>query len=100
MCLPDPATINISTSGFGGFDDTVSLAVISSLPAGAIATFSETEVAASEGATLTIEFAEDTAPGELSIEIEGTTDTLGTKSTTIMLNLVYNDFTDLIQWNQ
>jgi subtilisin-like proprotein convertase family protein len=96
VCLPDAAVININSSSFGGFNDTVHLAVVSDLPIGAIATFEKNGILPSESTSLTIEFPLDTEPGELNVEIEASTETLGNKTESISLNIVLNDFSDLI----
>lgn len=93
ICLPDNYSTSISTNGWLGFNEPITLTA-TDLPAGASATFSPNPVAPGSSSTLTIIFAGGTPEGMSDITITGTSGTLSA-STVITQTFVSNNFSAL-----
>lgn len=94
VCLPVNYTADISTSGWLGFNEPITLTA-TGLPAGASATFSPNPVAPGNSSTLTITFATGTPEGTSDITITGTAGSI-TASTVITQTFVSNNFSALV----
>ncbi len=93
VCLPNNYEIDISTSGWLGFNEPIVLTA-TGLPAGASASFSPNPVAPGGTSTLTISFAAGTPETTADITITGTGGSI-TASTVITQTFVSNDFSAL-----
>ncbi|MEO6037931.1 MAG: reprolysin-like metallopeptidase, partial [Saprospiraceae bacterium] len=93
VCLPTNYSVEISTSGWLGFNDPITLSA-TGLPAGASATFSPNPVAPGSSSTMTISFAAGTPEGTSDITITGTAGSTVT-TTVISPTFVSNDFSAL-----
>ncbi len=93
VCLPANYTVDISTSGWLGFNDPITLSA-TGLPAGASASFSPNPVAPGMSSTMTITFAAGTPEGSTDVTVTGTAGST-TVSTVITQVFVSNDFSAL-----
>lgn len=96
ICLPNSFTTKINTAAFGGFNGNITFDVISGLPAGATYAFSQLTVEASESVDLTIDLKDVEGKQDLVIEVQGVSDSGDTLVRTINLELISNDYSDLV----
>jgi subtilisin-like proprotein convertase family protein len=98
ICLPNTFSSNILSAGVLGFNSQVILGYTGELPPGALLSFSDTEIAAGEPSTLTIDLENVAVNGTYSFNVwayvAATDDTLYRPVT---LTLLRNDFTDMAQ---
>ncbi len=94
ICLPDMASIQINTDQFLGFDEEISLEVISGLPEGASYSFSPSTVQPGESSELTIDASNVVSSSAYDIVVRATTESreIDIVST---IELVSGDFSDL-----
>ncbi len=85
ICIPNPATYDITVGQVASYTESVTLSVLGN-PAGTTATFVPNSQAAPYTSTLTISNTAAAAPGAYSLEISGIAPT-STHTTTVGLNL-------------
>ncbi|MEM6878707.1 MAG: reprolysin-like metallopeptidase, partial [Bacteroidota bacterium] len=95
VCLPDDAVFDINTTSVLGFSGDVSLEVISSLPANAVASFSSSTIATGEGSQLTIDFGASDFSGVLEIVVQASAEGAPTVTRSLLVDVTNNDFSDL-----
>ncbi|MEL6670225.1 MAG: cadherin-like domain-containing protein, partial [Bacteroidota bacterium] len=96
VCLPDDAVFDINTTSVLGFSGDVSLEVISSLPANAVASFSSSTIATGEGSQLTIDFGASDFSGVLEIVVQASAEGAPTVTRSLLVDVTNNDFSDLV----
>lgn len=96
ICLPTGVTIPLQTSGFQGFNEMITFEVVDGLPEGASVSFSPANVAPGAMTELNIEVADLQQTGLYDIVVRGTSPSNTTIERTLSLNLVSNDFSDLV----
>ncbi|HHH49501.1 MAG TPA: T9SS type A sorting domain-containing protein [Saprospiraceae bacterium] len=94
VCLPDNAVIELVTSSLLSYDSLISFAVLSGLPEGATASFSNNPVTPSENSNLTIDMAGVTEEASFSIVLQAIAPSADTSYRTIVINTISNDFSD------
>ena len=95
ICVPDFATVEISTSSFLGYDSLLTLEVVEGLPAGLTPEFSTNPVMAGENTTLVFDMTGIDADGDFEVVLRATGPSADTFYQTLNFNIVYNDFTAL-----
>ena len=95
LCLPDVAVIDFGTSSVLGFDGEVSLEVVSDLPEGAVASFSNSVITTGESGQLTLDLNDTNFGGILEVVVQGSADGIETATRSIFLEVVNDDFSDL-----
>ncbi|MEM6394824.1 MAG: reprolysin-like metallopeptidase [Bacteroidota bacterium] len=95
ICLPDEAIVDFSTSSVLGFDNEVTLEVVSALPANATASFTNATITPGEGTQLAIDFGDSAFEGELEVMVRATAEGIDTTFRTFLLDVTNNDFSDL-----
>lgn len=71
LCLPASPAFEFTTQGLSGLTDSIRFEVAQGLPAGALATFSQSTVAPGEGTTLTINMDDVVGKGLAEIVVRG-----------------------------
>lgn len=95
ICVPDFATVDITTTAFLGYDSLLTLEVIDGLPAGLTPEFSANPIMAGESTTLSFDMTGLDADGLYEVTLQATGPSADTFYQTLIFNIVYNDFTDL-----
>lgn len=93
ICAPTSFSTEISTAGIMGFNEPLTLSV-AGLPAGATASFSQNPVQPGGTSTLTIDFSGTVPESSFDLTLEGAA-TAATKTTSINIRVVQNDFSAL-----
>ena len=92
-CLPaDPLTFDVSTVALQDYAMPVSLSLAGDLPAGASATFASEELTPGENTTLTIDLGDFSGRDTFQLQLQGTTDDLGTFERELYFIAVSTDF--------
>ena len=91
VCLPTDLEIEINTAGFAGFDEQISLDVISEIPEGASYSFDKNMIGSDDSAILTVSFPPSEITSSLDLIIEAAPESGDTLQRTISLNLLGND---------
>ena len=92
-CLPAaPLTFDISTTALLGYAMPVSLNLAGDLPAGASANFASEELTPGESTTLTIDLGDFSGRDTFQLQLQGTTDDLGTFERELHFIAVSTDF--------
>ena len=94
VCLPNNAVIELTTSSLLDYDSLISFTVLSGLPAGATANFSNNPITPSENTNLTIDMAEVTEEASFSIVLQAIAPSADTSYRTIVINTISNDFSE------
>lgn len=95
VCLPDIATVDLSTASILAFENPIQLEIIDGLPEGAIASFSANNLIPSESSILSIDMTNVTVPGTYDVTIRAISMDTDTAFRTINFVVVSNDFSDL-----
>ncbi len=95
VCLPAPASFDLQTAGFAGFAETIHFEVTGGLPEGAIATFSQNDVAPDQLVNLEFDLSAVDGTGIYPIEITATADGVPDLVRTIELRLTGTNFSAL-----
>lgn len=95
ICMPDLREFDISTFGIGGYSGEVSFEIVSSLPAGTSARFTNTTVQSGETTKLIFDARTGTETGAFDLTFRITGDGISPTERTIEVVTVYNDFTAL-----
>jgi subtilisin-like proprotein convertase family protein len=93
-CVPQNATVELSTGSVLGFDTPVEFEILSGLPTGVGVTFSSNPVAPGETTTLTLDMGFVAADGFFEVELRAIAGT-DTTYRTLFFNVVYSDFSAL-----
>jgi len=92
ICTPDDAAIDIVTSSFGGYDETINFEVISGLPSGANASFEQNDITPGEGTSLLLDLNNVNEGGLFELVIRGSAENYDPIDYKIILDVVKNDF--------
>lgn len=95
ICLPDVATITFATSSILDFDSAIGLAIVSELPEGITASFTNDEVSPGASTSLALDMSNLSYSGRLEVVIQATAAGVDTTYRTILFDIVDNDFSDL-----
>lgn len=97
VCLPAQSVVDFSSSSILGFEGSVSLSVSSELPDGVVATFSNENIMPGDASQLNIDMSNlENFHEPLSITIAGVSEGQDTFYRTFILNIIDNDFTELV----
>lgn len=95
FCLPDPsastAVVNIQSSGFGGYTNSVDLSVVSGLPAGATVKFEKETINPDENTRMLVDLSNVKQAGDYSIVVRAVSG-VDTLYRTVKLSGVASDF--------
>ena len=95
-CLPDdPLSFEVTTASLLDYDMPISLSVSGALPGDASATFGQDVINPGESTTLTIDMGSFSGRDTFNLQLEGTTDDLGTLSRELSFIAVSTDFSGL-----
>ncbi len=94
ICLPESASFQIESAAFGGFSDEASYSVVSGLPAGAVANFSNNNADPNEDITLDIDLSGASGSGTFNILLEAVAGST-TIQKEVSLNITGVDFSSL-----
>ncbi len=95
LCLPNEASVVLSTQSLNDFNSPIEFSIIDTLPEGATANFSKTTVNPGESTSLTLSF-ENTIPSTtLPLRIQAIAEEGDTLIRQIEYRLVNNDFSEL-----
>ena len=95
VCVPDVATVNISTASFLGYDSLLTLEIVEGLPAGLTPIFSTNPVMAGENTSISFDMSSLDADGLYEVLLRATGPSADTFYQTLIFNIVYNDFSEL-----
>lgn len=97
LCLPEVGTFNFNTQAIAGFDTTITLSVdMDTLPAGLDVRLSANQVEPGEDVTLEVDMTDIRYSGPLEVTLVAVSGSLDTARRTVLLEVVDNDFTDLM----
>ncbi|OAV43862.1 reprolysin-like metallopeptidase [Lewinella sp. 4G2] len=97
FCLPNTLSVEVSTTSILNFDELINLSIEdSSLPEGATVTFAETAIQPGTLTTLEVDFGTVNFTGIVPLTLIGVTESLDTARREILLDVVSNDFSDLV----
>lgn len=94
-CVPNTVTLDMETASLLGFADEVTFGILSGLPPGAIATFSQPIVTPPATTTLTIDLSGVTKGGDYDLEISGEANGLPVQIRPAKLRVIRSDFSTL-----
>ncbi len=94
-CVPDVVSIELETSSLLGFAEEVSFELLSGLPPGAIATFSQETITPPATTMLSIDLGGVTLGGDYDLEIQATANGIPTLVRPAKLRVVRNDYSTL-----
>ena len=95
VCLPQLGEVEFFTAPLLGYDSTLTLRIANSLPAGVVASLSETQIATGSSSMLTVDFSAFNETDSVLIVVEATGPNVDTAIREILFDVVSNDFSDL-----
>lgn len=94
FCLPFTQTVDITTSGVGGFEGEMDFEILG-LPEGAAATFSKSRVKAGENIQLEIAISNDVVSGRYPLEVRGVSELGDSMSRFIYFDVISTNYSDI-----
>ena len=95
VCLPNQATLDISTLSLLGYDSLIQVDILGGLPVGAVPNFSANPILPSENSTLSIDMTNVTEGGSYPVLIQAYVPGEDTVTQEIILDVVATDFSDM-----
>jgi len=95
VCVPDVATVDISTLGFNGYENPVTLEVVEGLPAGLTPEFSTNPIMPGENTSISFDMTALDADGFYNVVLRGVGENADTFYQNLYFNIVFNDFSEL-----
>lgn len=94
VCAPENVTINIESSAFVGYNNPVQFSIVSGLPEGVEAVFTEANIQPDGSTSLNFNISNEVTTGEYEVILQSTSGS-ETIERTIFLNITATDFEDL-----
>jgi hypothetical protein len=94
VCLPSGGVVTIKTNSLDSFSNKITFDVVSGLPQGAVANFTQNDLNPSENTQLNFDMSNVTKAGTYSIKVRGIATGTDTLYRTITMKVVSNDFSD------
>lgn len=95
-CLPENVNYTFSTLGFGGLTENIKFEVLSGLPTGAIATFTNTEVTAGESTTLQLDLSNTEGTNDYKIIVRSFAPGFDTLDRILILKTTGTDLSNIV----
>lgn len=98
VCLPNNLDFNFNTEGFGGLADPIKFEVVSGLPEGATASFTQSQVVGGESTILNLNLNDVKGTQNYEILVRAYVDGLDTLERKLYLSLTGTDIDDLVSY--
>ncbi len=95
VCLPTGGLVTIKTNALDSFSNKINFEVVSGLPQGAIANFSQNDLNPSESTLLNLDMTNVTKAGTYTLKVRGVAIGADTLYRTLTMKVVSNNFSDL-----